>query len=287
VPVAVPTRRALDAIKAASRDRGLPLDGMRILRDATNVLVQLAPAPIVARVPITLARLRPRTWFEQEVRLARFLAGAGAPVAPPSEDVDPGPAEHDGLLVTFRKHVDHDPDRFEPEPVGRSLRELHEAMSDYDEPLPAFDRIEEVLRLLASLRPSALASEDELTALRLAAEQLGEPTPGGWRPIHGDSHFNNVLWSPEGPLWTDLENACLGPVEYDLACLLWRAAPGTDRAVAAYGSYDSELAARLEPFLEVFLAAWTIAVVERDPRPGAEAELRRRIERATAGVRRG
>jgi Phosphotransferase enzyme family len=287
VPVAVPTRRALDAIKAAARDRGLPLDDMRILRDATNVLVQLAPAPIVARVPITLARLRPRAWFEQEVGLARFLARAGAPVAPPSEDVDPGPTEQDGLLVTFWKHVDHDPDRFDPGPAGRSLRELHEAMSDYDEPLPAFDRIEEVLRLLASLRPSALASENELTALRLAAEQLGEHPAGGWRPIHGDSHFNNVLWSQEGPLWTDLENACRGPVEYDLACLLWRAAPGTEDAVAAYGSYDPELAARLEPFLAVFLAAWTIAVVQRDPRPGAEAELRRRIERATAGVRRG
>jgi hypothetical protein len=94
-----------------------------------------------------------------------------------------------------------------------------------------------------------------------------------------------VLWSPDGPLWTDLENACRGPVEYDLACLLWRGAPGTEDAVAAYGRYDAELASRLEPYLAVFLAAWTIVVVERDPRPGARAELRRRIERATAGVR--
>lgn len=281
MPVAVPTRRALDAIEAAARARGLPVDEMRIVRDATNVLVHLEPAPIVARVPITLARLRPKAWFEQEVRLARLLARGGAPVAPPSEEVDPGPAEYDGLLVTFWQHIDHDPARFEPEPVGRSLRELHAAMSEYEEPLPVFDRIDEVCRLLDSLHPSRLVSEYDLAALRLAAEQLDEPPAGEWRPIHGDSHFNNVLWSSEGPLWTDLENACRGPVEYDLACLLWRGAPETDRAVAAYGAYDAELAARLEPFLAVFLASWTIAVVERNPSPGAEAELGRRIERAS------
>jgi Phosphotransferase enzyme family len=280
--VAVPTGRALSAIAVAARERNLPVDGMRVLRDATNVLAHLEPAPVVARAPITLARLRPKAWFEQEVRLAQFLVNAGAPVAPPSEDVDPGPAEHYGLLVTFWKHVDHDPGRFDPEVVGQSLRNLHSALADYDEALPAFDRLEEIRALLESLRPSSLASADDLAELRLALGRLGEPPRDGWRPLHGDSHFNNVLWSREGPLWTDLENACLRPVEYDLACLLWRGAPGTDAAVGAYGPYDAGLVARLEPFLAVFLAAWTIAVVERNPSPGARAELRWRIERAAA-----
>lgn len=282
----VPTSRALRAVAEAARERGLPSGG-RILRDATNVLVHLEPAPIVARVPITLARLRPKAWFEEEIRLARFLAASDAPVAAPSTEVDPGPAESDGLLVTFWQHVDHDPSRFEPELVGRSLRELHAALAGYERQLPACDRLDEVGRLLRSLQPSPQASADDLAALRAAHARLAPPAEDGWRPLHGDSHFNNVLWSPEGPLWSDLENACRGPVEYDLACLLWRRAPGSEEAVAAYGPYDSELAARLEPYLALFLAAWTIVVVERDPRPGAGAELRRRIERATAGVTRG
>jgi hypothetical protein len=284
--VVVPTSRALGAIAEVARQRGLPSEG-RILRDSTNVVVHLEPAPVVARVPITLARLRPRAWFEEEIRLARFLTDSGAPVAPPSTDVDPGPTEHNGLLVTLWRHVDHDPERFEPDLAGRSLRELHAALAGYERPLPACHRLEEIGRLLGSLQPSTLASAEDLAALRQAHERLALPIEDAWRPIHGDSHFNNVLWSPDGPLWTDLENACRGPIEYDLACLLWRAAPGTEDAVAAYGSYDAGLAARLEPYLAVFLAAWTIVVVERDPRPGAKAELRRRIERATAEVRRG
>jgi hypothetical protein len=285
--VVVPTSQALGAIREAARERGLPLDGLRILRDATNVLVRLEPAPVVARVPITLARLRPRAWFEEEIRLARFLAAAGAPVAPPSTDVDPGPTECDGLLVTFWQHVDHDPARFEPGLAGRSLRELHAALAGYDRPLPACDRLDEVGRLLGSLQPSSLASAADLAALRQAHERLTPPDEDGWRPLHGDSHFNNVLWTPDGPQWTDLENACRGPIEYDLACLLWRSAPGTGDAVAAYGPYDADLVSRLEPLLAVFLAAWTIVVAERDPRPGVRAELQRRIERATAGVRPG
>lgn len=79
----------------------------------------------------------------------------------------------------------------------------------------------------------------------------------------------------------------MGPVEYDLACRLWRDAPMTDEAIAAYGSHDPELVARVEPFLALFLAAWTIVVVERAPSVAARRELRRRIERATAAITRG
>lgn len=283
--MAVPTHRALRAVVAAAAERELPVDRLRVVRDATNVLVHLEPAPVVARVPITLARLRSRAWFEQEVALARFLEAAGAPVAPPSSDVDPGPDERDGLLVTFWRFVDHDPARFEADLAGRSLRELHAALADYHGPLPAFDRLDEVGRLLDTLRPSELASEHDLATLRGVQARLAPPVADRWRPLHGDSHLNNILWSPAGPLWTDLENACRGPVEYDLACLLWRDAPGTAGAVAAYGDYDPELVSHLEPYLALFLAAWTIAVVERTPSPGARADLRRRIERATASRR--
>ncbi|MDQ3822367.1 MAG: aminoglycoside phosphotransferase family protein, partial [Actinomycetota bacterium] len=140
------------------------------------------------------------------------------------------------------------------------------------------DRFDEVGRLLAELTPSELASEDDLRTLREAHARLrAEPVPDG-PPLHGDAHFRNVLWSPDGPLWSDLENACRGPVEYDLAALVWRDAPGTREALDAYGPYNAGLVERLVPFVSVFLAAWTIRVVERDPAPGHVAELRRRLD---------
>src|SRR5881397_750489 len=98
----------LSAALAVAMDHGLPTRDARVLRDLTNVLVHLSPAPVVARVPITLARLRDRDWFAQEIELAGFLAERGAPVAPPTDVVDRGPHEHGERLVCFWAYVDHD-----------------------------------------------------------------------------------------------------------------------------------------------------------------------------------
>jgi hypothetical protein len=123
------SERAWRAALAVARAHGLPTANARIVRDVTNVLVHLAPAPVVARVPVTLARLRGLDWVEQHVRLADFLARAGAPVAAPGADVAPGPHSYDGFHVTFWEYVDHDPARFDPAVAGRSLRARHAALA--------------------------------------------------------------------------------------------------------------------------------------------------------------
>jgi aminoglycoside phosphotransferase (APT) family kinase protein len=271
------TERALRAACAVARRQGLPADEPRIVRDVTNVLVHLAPAPVVARVPVTLARLRGPAWSRQVVELAAFLAEAGAPVAPPAAIVDPGPHAHDGFHVSFWAHVEHDPARFDPVAAGRSLRALHDALARYPGALEPCERSNEVRRLLDTLEPSAIVSSDELDALRAVRERLAGEAARARRPLHGDSHFNNILWSPDGPLWTDLENACSGPVEWDLACLAWRGAPGTDEALSAYGPYDRAEVERMTPHLALFLAAWTVVVVDRVPTESGIAEARRRI----------
>jgi hypothetical protein len=278
----VDSASALAAATAAARSQGLPTGDMRVLRDLTNLLVHLAPAPVVARVPLTLSRLRGPEWFRGEVELAQFLERAVAPVAPLAAGVDPGPHEHGGLVVTFWAYVDHDPERADGAAAGRSLRELHDALAGWTGALPSCDRLEEVGRLLALLEPSELVSAEELGALRglCAARQ---PFAAG-RPLHGDSHLRNILWSPQGPLWNDLENACSGPVEYDLACLSWRDQPGTAEALAAYGAHDERLRDELEPVLALFLAAWTIVVVTRVPTAEGAEEARRRIRRALCFV---
>lgn len=242
-----------------------------VVRDLTNVLVHLAPARVVARVPVTLARLRPPEWFAEEVRLARFLAVEGAPVAPLSDEVDPGPHDEGGFAVTFWRWIDHDPVRADAFAAGRSLHELHFVLERYPEELPTCDRLGEVRRLLGELG---------LKELLDFANRL-EPLYG--RPIHGDAHLSNVLWSPEGPLWSDLENACRGPIEYDLACLRYRGLPEAETAIAAYGDHGDIEA--VMPLLALQLAAWTQLVVERSEDPAHHAEAQRRLDRALAYAR--
>jgi hypothetical protein len=254
---------ALDIALAVAREHALPTDRPRVVRDLTNLLVHLEPAPVVARVQLTLS-LRGRAWAEEEIRAAQFLAAAGAPVAPPADGVDPGPHEREGLLVTFWRVVDHEPARADPKLAGHSLRELHDAFAGYDGALPTCDRLDEVRRLL------------ENEELREFADKL-QPLDG--EPIHGDAHLRNILWTPDGPLWSDLENICRGPREYDLACIRFRPAAENDAAIAAYGEHDAEALAGALVYVTLFLAAVTPLVAARGG-DSARAEAERRVQLA-------
>jgi Phosphotransferase enzyme family len=263
--------RAVAAAVAVAAEHGVACEAPVVLRDLTNVVVHLAPAPVVARVPVTLARLRGDEWESRVVELAAFLAAEGAPVVGPSRELPPGPHAHDGLVVSFWEYVPHDPERFDATATGRSLEELHNALAAYPGALPRFERLGEIERVIQDLR------EPDASVLREAHARLVAEPSGEVRPVHGDAHFRNVLWAEDGPRWTDLENACVGPVEYDLAAIAWRGTEGTKEALAAYGPYDEEELRRVTPYLAVFLAAWTLDLAERHPsaRPEAEARLER------------
>jgi hypothetical protein len=120
---------AVEAAVAAGRGLGLRVDEPRVLRDLTNVLVHLAPAPVVARVPVTFSRLRGREWMEAELALVGALQGRGLPVAGPTREIAPGPYERDGFLVTFWDYVEIDPDSpLGAAAAGVSLRRIHDAL---------------------------------------------------------------------------------------------------------------------------------------------------------------
>lgn len=251
------------AAVAVAADLGISCREPVVLRDLTNVVVHLSPAPVVARVPITLGRLRGRRWEAEIVALASFLADAGAPVVAPSRELPPGPHEREGFVVSFWEHVDHDPERFDAAEAGRSLRRLHDALASYPRPLPRFERLDEIARVIEGLQRTDAAILREAHARLSARTRLDA---NDLRPIHGDVHFGNVLWSPDGPRWNDLENACLGPVEYDLAGIAWRDDEGTAEALAAYAEHSAERIEHVTPYLVLFLAAWTLDLAGRHPR---------------------
>ncbi len=102
-----------------------------MLRDLTNVLVHLAPAPVVARVPVTFTRMRGRSWVEGELGLVAALARRGLPVAGPAREVPAGPHEHDGFLVTLWEHVENDPESpLDVAGVGAALRRIHDELAE-------------------------------------------------------------------------------------------------------------------------------------------------------------
>lgn len=279
------TAHAVGTCVQIAKSYGIETSQARVLRDTTNVVVHLAPAPLIARVSMTLGPVRGVQSLINEVRFATHAHSREAPVAPPTDAFPAGPHRRNGFLVTFWALVDHDPERaLDRAAVGRALRALHDAVADLRLDLPSFDRLDEVEALLEELGPAQIGTAADLEAIRHAlvvARKRLSLTDMVSRPIHGDAHFGNILRTVDRPLWADLENVCVGPIEYDLACLVWRERvhghPAAGEALAAYGPYDAGLMETLMPALGVFLTAWAIAIARRRPSPVAKAYVHERL----------
>jgi hypothetical protein len=232
----VADRGALTAAVAVAQAHGLTVTDPVILRDELNALIHLRPAPVVARVAGTIARVRPgTTWQRREVAIAGHLARAGAPVVAPSDELPPGPHEHEGRVISFWRHVEPTSVPVDAVAAGRALRECHEALRSFSGSLPVLSGVTEAEALLTKLAAEEALDHETATAFLHRLEDL-HATLGALRspiqPLHGDAHLNNVLNGPAGPLWNDWEDTCVGPLGWDAACLkLTR--DGGERAEAA------------------------------------------------------
>jgi hypothetical protein len=210
-------REALDAAVAVAAAHGLHAPDAVILRDQLNVLVHLRPAPVVARVAGTIRHVRPGTaWQEREVAVAGFLARAGAPVVAPSDALPPGPHEHDGRVLSFWRYAEGETD---PVSAGRALCECHEALRGFTGSLPVLGGLTEAEAMLSRLAIEGALTHDEATVLQQRFDELApllKALRSPIQPLHGDAHLNNLL----GGRWNDWEDTCLGPVEWDAACIL-------------------------------------------------------------------
>lgn len=246
------SRRAVTAAIAVAGELGLRCNDPEVLADGSNVLVDLRPAPVVARVATTtgLVRKPAEQWPALDLDIAAFLANQNFPVVPPSTELPPGPHRHDGLALTFWEFVEHEAGyQATVAEVGPLLLELHVALRAYPGKLRNLSPFSEIPRWLNEVERWDALSDDDLAMLRrgyfkIAAEidELGLPK----QPLHGDAHKKNVLKTSHGLVWTDFEDACRGPVAWDVACFVRTSDEDRKTALKGYSSdYDLD---QLQPF---------------------------------------
>lgn len=285
-------QRAVAAAITVASAGGLKFDEAVVIHSASNVLVHLRPAPVVARVMTGTVALHddPRTWLEREISVLEFLAPSGVAVSP-SRLIAPGPHCQDGLWMTFTEWIPE----VEPGPavqptarlddardLGRTLRKLHDELRPFDGELGGLrDLREDIERLLGQLRPADAQESDAISALRERLDMLRAVVFESIRPtqaLHGDVSLRNLLRAPRRLVWNDFEDTFRGPVHWDVASYVGSlridgaSEPFVREMLKAYG-WDSEQ--ELLPFLaaqDVYDDIWRMYDRQRrrSRRPGGQ-----------------
>lgn len=243
-----------------------------VLHDGSNVVVHLRPAPVVARVGTLTARVRPgvEAWFRRDALLARHVAARGVQATRPFAE----PVVVDGVAVALWHHEPHDPAAvFTPAEVATRLADLHAALADLDTDLPRLAPCDDTSRALPQL--AGQVPEPVVALLREENERLREALAAfPVRPLHGDAHPGNLLATPSGPVWNDFEDAFLGPLGWDLACLASTGRLDGTAALAAYpGEYSAEEVAVCVELRKLFGVVWRFVLARHFPARRADAEV--------------
>jgi Ser/Thr protein kinase RdoA (MazF antagonist) len=209
--------RAIAAATSIASSLDLTVDDATVLHDSNKLTLRLLPCDVVARVaPAAYQAL------QFEVELAQRLAESGCPVAALDPRVAARAYERDGFVVTLWTYYEPAASQeVSPADYANALERLHAGMRKLDVPTPHFsDRVEQAQRLVANRdRTPALTEADrELLGgtLRNLGRVIGDRRPAE-QLLHGEPHPGNLLSTKNGLLFIDLETACRGPVEFDLA----------------------------------------------------------------------
>lgn len=265
-----PTSEAHAVARDVARELGLADAAPVVVADRSNLV--LAIGPIIARVAMATSMVRVGlAWLRREVEITRFLSARDVGVTRPIA----GPFERRGFVVSFweAERVHGSPD---PAAAGAELRRAHEVLRGYRGELPTWGGFDEARQIVTRAKGAMTPAERKIfdrawdRAERVVAGARARSA--SFQPVHGDAHIGNVLATTRGPLWTDWEDAFLGPVEFDLACLRSRAELfGEDRdaieaMTAAYGDdVDRALVDDLGLVRNVQVIPWLAVFAERDP----------------------
>lgn len=275
------------AIETAAR-YGVAADRCEILQDANTLVLRLSET-LVARVVVDLEGPRKGLeWFQREISIVNHLTKFGAPLVPVHPDLPAGPHEHLGYALNFWEFVQ----RIEDEPlsgeIGKTLYQCHEILRSFSEPLPELAILTESLHVLETLKDRKVFFESDWELLHRALIcSLESLRSFPMQPLHGDAHSGNLMNTTRGLRWADWEDAFLGPVEWDLASIVWNSLilekdlATVDEILNAYraagGSLDQQAFDHSMIARAAVMSAW-YPVLYPDPSTERKLKLKLRLD---------
>jgi Phosphotransferase enzyme family len=242
-------QRALAAAMSTVSALGLTADDAIVLQDSNKLTVRLLPCDVLARVAPAAHQVA-----QLEVELALRLAETQSPVAALEPRVEPRVYERDGFVVTLWTYYQSVTRRAIPAAgYAQALERLHAGLRTLRVAAPHFtDRVEEAQQLVQrrNLTPGLADADRELliSTLRSRRQAIGG-RGAAEQLLHGEPHPGNVLSTPSGLRFIDLETCCRGPVEFDLAHV-------PEDVSERYTDADEELLSECRILVLAMVAAW-------------------------------
>lgn len=266
---------------------GLTPDRCEILQNGSTLVLRLTET-LVARVVQDVHGPRQGTeWFARENAIAQHLTANRAPVIPLHPDLPPGPHAHLGYPMNFWLYVTATDVPADAAEIGSTLHRCHESLRTFKQPLPRLAIITESLDILRQ-RQRELFPQATLNLLRRhLASSVAILDAFPHQPLHGDAHPGNLMNTTGGLLWTDWEDAFSGPVEWDLASIIWNAKILEDdqdtvhRILNAYrqagGSIDETAMDQCLIARAAVMSTW-YPILYPNPDQERQAKLQRRLD---------
>ncbi len=279
-----PTRSAREVAIA----HGLKVDRCEILQNGSTLVLRLSES-LVARVVQDCDGPRQGTdWFERENAVASHLTQQEAPVIPLHWGLPAGPHVRDGYPMNFWEFVKVIEVKPAAEDIGRTLFECHKSLRSLECPLPRLGILHETRAMFGMLERRSLFSSEDLELLCGHLERTTtELQAGRHQALHGDAHLGNLMNTDRGLLWTDWEDAFSGPVEWDLASVLWNAkflendGAFVESVLGAYrhagGSVEEETLRQCWCARAAVMTAW-YPLLYPNPNSDRREKLQRRLE---------
>jgi Phosphotransferase enzyme family len=239
------------AATEAGRRWGLPSSDPILLQETNNTVVWLSPHAVVAKVA---TRADADDKLIREHHVATAVAQLGAPIGRPLKGSLPYAHRDTGFTVTLWERIEQSRQaNFSEDELGRSLRRVHEAMDSSGVDLPPFlNWLTEARAALADDQLMEAFPIEDLAVLRNSFDVLLprlERRSFARQPLHGEPHGGNWIATTSGIRWIDLENACCGPLEWDLAFL-------PEKARATFGTFDPDLLTLVSVLNSARVATW-------------------------------
>ncbi|TLD70674.1 hypothetical protein FEM03_10185 [Phragmitibacter flavus] len=277
----LPIRSATETALA----HGINPDRCDILQNGNTLVLRLTET-LVARVVQDKEGPRQGTaWFARENAIAHHLTTHGAPVIPLHPDLPPGPHQHLGYPINFWQYVTAINTPPAPQAIGSTLHHCHHILSTFPEPLPKLAIFTESLRILQTRNDFPSPTRQLLQSHLTTSLEILSTFPH--QPLHGDAHMGNLMNTTIGLLWTDWEDTFSGPVEWDLASVIWNAQildndhPTVETILSAYrhagGHIDPTALHHSLIARAAVMSAW-YPILYPNPNPERKAKLQARID---------